>query len=309
MRGDPALVRIGAGAAGAEDFSCAASAAAKIRPGIVPVARMSSAPPQLETFALGPVMQALDRIEFDHTSLDTALAEIEQGGKRLHAGLAQFARHAVRAYLADSGPASEPELQPVQEWWVAQRIVGRTWELYAWGRRYQSPDGGLREFRFLRLGTAESRDRETAQIAIAAFAAAFGSPARWPARGAWAQPFRLQESAAVARVRVTDVGLADGSRTVHFDGTRTRLRSTSLRMAVSRSRGSPQAGRRRRAAGAPNANCWPGAPRCRASPVYSELQPRLVTAFFTMEAVKHRLARRQQVAAKPAPGARRDSRD
>jgi hypothetical protein len=110
------------------------------------------------------------------------------------------------------------DLEPVRDYWVAQRVTGlTTWELYAWGRRYQSPDGRFREFRFLRFGEAGSRQRDPAQIAIAAYCAAFGAPAPWP--DWWARPFQLRGSEVVERVRIAEIGLVDGSRVVLFDGT------------------------------------------------------------------------------------------
>ncbi len=213
MRGDPRVIRIGAGVVGEEESGCASFAAVKVRPGIQPRVRHTLPKPTLETFGLSPVMAVLDRIEFHGWAVDSALADMGSSHKPLHPGLARFAQRAVRAYLS----GEEGDLSPVQDHWVAQRITRSIWELYAWGRRYESPDGALREFRFLRYGEAGSRARDPAQIAIAAFSAAFGVAAPWP--DPWAEPFQLRAATVVNRVRIIDVGLLDGSRVVSFDGT------------------------------------------------------------------------------------------
>lgn len=73
----------------------------------------------------------------------------------------------------------------------------------------------MREFRFLRLGPA--RERSPAEIAIAAFVAAFGTPATWPKP--WSKPFQPSGRAGAKRVRVLEVGLVDGSVKLFLDAT------------------------------------------------------------------------------------------
>ena len=110
--------------------------------------------------------------------------------------------------------------EPVRHYWVAQRAAGpTTWELYAWGRRYQSNGGTVREFRFLRFGTAGGRERDMAEVALAAYATAYGHPAPWP--GIWSKPFQVVkvDPAAARYVRVLEVGLLDGSCKILFEGT------------------------------------------------------------------------------------------
>lgn len=170
----------------------------------------------LEDFVLRPIMTALDSIEFDAASPDEAIVQASLTGKPVHAGVQQFAEHATRAYVAAHGRVDH-EVVPVREWWVAQQVTeAAVWELYAWGRRYESPDGRLREFRFLRLGRVGSRDRARAEIAIAAYVTGLGTPAPWPEP--WSEPFRPRDRAQPERVRVVDVGLVDGATAVLFDG-------------------------------------------------------------------------------------------
>jgi hypothetical protein len=113
---------------------------------------------------------------------------------------------------------------------VAQKLSGGgLWEMYAWGRRYQSADGQLREFRFLRFGTVSGRTRDPSQIAIAVYAAAFGVPAPWPAKGDWAQPFNPAATTEATTIRIADAGLADGSRAVHLEVTRGEAQAFFIR--------------------------------------------------------------------------------
>lgn len=213
MAGDPTLIRIGPRIAGDEDHGCPAFNAAKARPAIVPKSRPTWPKPRLEDFPLGPVQELLDRIEFGQAPVDEVLAGPLFRGKPLHPGLAQFVRHAVSAYVAQTAIG----LIPVRPYWVVQRQNDFLWEIYAWGRRYQSAGGRVREFRFLRFGEAGARDREPAQIAIAAYATAFGDPAPWPQP--WSAPFNPQpEAHRVERVRIVEAGMIDGSVAVLFDG-------------------------------------------------------------------------------------------
>lgn len=217
MKGNPRLVRIGTGMVGDDDLTCPSCVSAKARPAIQPKVRPAKKKAPLETFALGPVMTALDRIEFRDLSVRAALDHAREIGKPLHPGLLVFTQHAVRMYL-EREPAGD--LDPVADTWVAQNTTSRSWELYAWGRRYQSSDQRIREFRFLRFGKAGVRDRSATQVAMAAFSTAFGAPAAWPAPQDWSQPFEVRSvPTRVERVRVVEIGLLDGSRHVHFDGT------------------------------------------------------------------------------------------
>ncbi|SEB45823.1 PD-(D/E)XK nuclease superfamily protein [Amycolatopsis tolypomycina] len=204
-----------AGAGRGGEWTCPSSLGWKSRPRAASVSRFPYE--HLDDFVLRPVMAALDKVEFDKSSADEALAEVQRRGKPTHPGVSRFAEHATRMYLA-SHQQRDDTMRPVREFWVAQRITTSVvWELYGWGRRYESTDGRLREFRFLRLGAVDSRDRDPAEIALAAYAAAFGAPAAWP--DPWSQPFSPSGRAGAERVRVVDVGLLDGSTVQCFDGT------------------------------------------------------------------------------------------
>ena len=218
MTGDRGLVRIGTRAA--DEGTCPARLAAKARPAMRPAQRSRARKPGMETFPLGPVMAAVDDVEFGGLPRDQALDRFGGGSKPLHPGAIAWGRYAVGCYLDSDASTGTAALIPVQHYWVVQRARGgRTWELYAWGRRYESPDGTLREFRFLRYGIADSGKRDPAQVAIAAYSAAFGVPASWP--NPWGDPFELTaaDPKEVRRVRVLEIGLAGGPAAVLFDGT------------------------------------------------------------------------------------------
>ncbi|MGW5789149.1 PD-(D/E)XK nuclease family protein [Saccharopolyspora sp. NPDC003752] len=210
------LVRIGASAGRAVDATCPSSLAWKARPRSQSARRFPDE--YWDGFVLRPVMDAVDRVEFDGVTAEQAIAEIRHQKERRHPGVIGYAEHAARVYL-ESHQHDGVGLRPVRELWVSQRITQSVvWELYAWGRRYESVDGRLREFRFLRQGDAlvDGRDEATA-IAIAAYVTAFGTPAVWPKP--WSEPFHPSGRTGAEHVRVVSVGLADGSVEPLFEGT------------------------------------------------------------------------------------------
>ena len=138
----------------------------------------------------------------------------------LHPGLARWAGNAAGGYLDAIAGLDTPATVLVPYYWAVRQVSGaRTWEAYAWGRRYQSPDGLVREHRFLRFGEADAERRDKSQVAIAAYATAFGVPAAWP--DPWQQPFRLRsgDHPAVEQIGVVEVGLDGGPPVVLFKGT------------------------------------------------------------------------------------------
>jgi hypothetical protein len=216
LTGDDGLVRVGPGTGGSEEHTCPSHAAAKARPGLRPARPLRLPKPKLETFTLGPVMDAVDRIEFHGETLDQALAGLRSRTPALHPGHLTYAEHALRTYLEACADDGGRRLRPVRPYWVAQRENGKFWELYAWWRRYESADGRLREYRRLRHG--EAKDSEPGEIAIAVYVAVHGRPATWPRK--WAHRFQPSGPAVRPdRVRVVEVGLVGGRPRVQFDGT------------------------------------------------------------------------------------------
>lgn len=175
-------------------------------------------------------MTALDLIEHRKVPPEAALesATAEPGRLPAHPGLMEWTRDAVRCYLAAAPGmariAGGEALEPTAHEWVYRwsgALPGgdaAVYEIMAWGRRYRSPSGSVRELRLPRLGSAGARERDPAEVAVAAFVAAFGVPAERPPR--WSETFRARAySDPVAQVRIIEYGCADGSVQVLFDGT------------------------------------------------------------------------------------------
>jgi len=213
MTGDARLVRISASDVD-DDAGCPERLAVKARPAVVPATPLRYGRSRYEQFPLGRLMDVLDEHEFKGATLHDALATLV-GDESLHPATLRWIRHAAECYVASSADGGDDPLEAVQPYWVAQRPGQRTWELYGWGRRYQSADGSHREFRFLRLGRADDRPRPPGQVAVAAYTTAVGEPANWPRP--WREPFRPSTATAASHVRITEVGLLDGSHKVLFD--------------------------------------------------------------------------------------------
>lgn len=253
MTGPANHVRVGTRSVG--EGTCPDFHAAKAHPALWPATRPRPRKEKLDTFPLGVLNAALDEIEIRGATIaqavDRAVKNAEQAGKRLHSGALTWIWTTVDRYLAGATSYEEhdrsgvPATVPVQDYWVAREdhrsSGGSLWEMYAYGRRYESPDSSTREIRLLHYGTfnplqpIEERqeqgheswvDRKRAehagQEAIAAYSAAFGVLCAWPRP--WAKPFRPSQVAhsgagSADLVRVVQVGLADGIHHVVFEGT------------------------------------------------------------------------------------------
>lgn len=246
LKGNPRLLRVSASLAGTAENTCPSYTAAKARPAVSARAARRHPHARLEDFSLGQVQTALDRVEFDGLSLDAALRDVGQGGRPLHDTQQTYIRHAVRTYLDNKRPRNAPAVVPCQsEWVLCATKDERTWEYVPWGRRYHDPATGLREFRFLLFGRAGERERPAAQIALAAHATGSGEPALRP--DDHAAPYASLGAEVVKWVRVTEVGLLDGSYNVLFEGTPEKARTFFAKHAADRVRtlvqdGNPQPG-------------------------------------------------------------------
>jgi hypothetical protein len=230
MTGSAGLVRVSSRTARADERACPASASAKARPALWPGLRSSVRSTARPEFTLGPFMAALDLIEQHTASLEAALerAAEEPGRLAAHPGLIEWTRDAVGRYLAAIGGMARATggtgVEPTADEWVYRwsgALPGgdrAMYEITAWGRRYRNSDGSVRELRLPRLGSAGVRDRDPAEVAVAAYVAALGVPAQRGQR--WSDPFRARACPdLVARVRVVEYGCADASVQVLFDGT------------------------------------------------------------------------------------------
>ena len=226
LEGDARLLRVYATAARAGERACPQYLAAKARPGLWPPQSTPRRQPGLEQFPLDPVMTLLDMAEYDGLTLEQAQAQLREGStaSRPHPGLLRWAGHAAARYLsagaaldAVRGWVAEPASRP----WVMQVASpgdagGFTYELCAWGRRYESADGQMRELRLPRVKSVVDRAVDPGEAAAAAMVLARGSMALGRPRSG--KPHYLGRPQQVRCIRVAEVGCEDGSWQVMFDG-------------------------------------------------------------------------------------------
>jgi hypothetical protein len=169
---------------------------------------------------LGLIMDVLDRVESGQP-LDEALGLLDTSfPSAANADPRRYIAHAVDSYL--TATADRPPLLLHRRMWALQHRSEVVRELWSWGRRYQSPDGSLRELRLLRFKSADKSRRTEGEVAVAAYVTAFGSTA---CQGEyWDEAFELSDGPHPERVTVLEVGLLDGSREILFDGTTSEAR-------------------------------------------------------------------------------------
>lgn len=181
----------------------------------------------VKDFALGPVMDMLDLIEHEKKEVEQAMAS-PRATRGCHPAHLTWTRDAVRNYLAARDrqerarhAAGHPATFPVAEEWVAVAALpvadsrgARRYERTAWGRRYVSADGGVRELWLPSVNTVKE-DRTDAEIAAAASVALMGVPAA----GKFGRPYvpAGEPGPAPRQVRVIAVGCGDGEVRVLAD--------------------------------------------------------------------------------------------
>ncbi|MEU6354950.1 PD-(D/E)XK nuclease family protein [Streptomyces sp. NPDC047072] len=200
----------------------------KIRPGAPRPSRSVKSGRTLTAWALGPLHDVLDLIEFKSLSMRDALAEWRTASERpVHPGLAQWTEHAVSSYLAASEripvPTGVPHavsLEPVSRLWARQRGAQKPtdpewYEEMVTDRRYAGH--GIRELRVVRKGSVTDHPRDEAEIAMAVGVLAGGLPvlsSRWEKNH-----LRLGSSEEPRLVRLVEIGCADASCRLLFEGT------------------------------------------------------------------------------------------
>lgn len=212
------LLRLSISAARGSAHTCHRSESVKLRPGSVK-SRNVGGGERFDRFILSAVMDALDMIEFRNADIEVAVNSLTKRRTLLHPAAERYAEHAIRSYAEHSLSVAAP-MSPVRGWWVAQRDSPKAlWEMWAWGRRYESVAAGVRELRLLRMSSVNrpGDDDDLAATAIAAYVVAFGATGQWPRP--WSAPFELRHREMVERARVVELGLFDGSVRVLFDGT------------------------------------------------------------------------------------------
>ncbi|WP_150252307.1 hypothetical protein [Nocardiopsis deserti] len=194
----------------------------------------------------------LDLVEHAGMALEEACARLPAlggpgrvlpGGRLAppHAGLLVWVRHAARCYLealAGDGGRGGLRRAPVFDFWVRQYLPvpgspnSRPYEVCARGRRYtyaRGPDR-VRELRIPVTGAAGEGARSRAEVAVAAYVLATGTPVDRDAcaarperyRSGTPYPMRGHRGGADARppdrVRVVEASCLDSSTAVLYDG-------------------------------------------------------------------------------------------
>lgn len=190
LKREPADIRIGLSDLHLGKGGCPTARAVKVRGGRSWPSRMETGGGLLVDFALGPLMNLLDQVEFGTRGMERVLERVVLTreeyyfrGELVHPGLVDWTIDLVKAYLAArdthlarQGPSCPI---PVRGEWVVRTELNRVdrrgfriYERFCWGRRYESADGSVREIWLLSLGAV--KDRSVAQLALGAYVAAHG---------------------------------------------------------------------------------------------------------------------------------------
>lgn len=214
---------------------CPQGLALKIRPVDSRPPRAAAGVRTLTGWSLGPLHDVVDRIEFGQLPLEEALAgRLADTGRPLHAALARWTEHAVRSYFtavakipALPGVPLDELLEPVSRLWARQRGPLKpgdpdVYEEVVGDRRYSGH--GVRELRLVRTGSVAERPggepdrpRDEAEIAVAVGVLAGGRPVLSSKRER--KPLRLGRFEPARLVRLVEIGCADASYRVLFEGT------------------------------------------------------------------------------------------
>ncbi|MEV5615895.1 PD-(D/E)XK nuclease family protein [Streptomyces bacillaris] len=265
ITGDPGLIRVFAGGAKEREEDCPTLRAVKARPRLQAMHRTHYKPADFEPFALATVMRRLDVLEFGRVREDPTRV------RPSHPGLERYAEHAVDQYLA-AVKSLDPggELLPDPQYWVRQSRTAadphgnRTvYELRVWGRCYANRERTVCELRLLRFGSAQpgkrgSGERDPAEIAMAAYVAAYGGRAAEPTR--WRDEHSVRDAVTPQRVRVVEIGCLDGSVGPLFDGTPDEAEAAYRRLAAPRLRATVDAVHRRPGSGCVTCRLTAGCP-------------------------------------------------
>jgi len=237
VTGNARHTRVMASALGAPAGSCREKLASKARPALFldrPFDRaMNGRTAPYRTFSLGIVVDAVrllasnpevvpadaDPVVAAASLVDAVLSD----GASAHAGARTWAVHAVTSYLEADEYLREdfPGLRPVGTRAVMYKSPdGEVKEVDVWGLWLRDQSTGVAELRMLRQrAIGDARPRDPAVVAVGAKIAADGQP--YETDGKRYRPFlpMVDTDGEVRRVRVVDVGLADASYDVLFDGT------------------------------------------------------------------------------------------
>jgi hypothetical protein len=225
-QGDPRLIRVGLPLLREDPRGCPRGAALRARPLVTQHPARERRRP-VKDFPLGPVMDVLDLVEHERKEVGAALAA-RSAVRGCHPAHRAWTRDAVQNYLAARDreertrhAAGHPATFPVADEWAAiaelpapdARGADR-YERTAWGRRYASADGSVREIWLPSVNSVKD-DRGAPEIAAAASVVLSGVPAK----AGFGRPYtRTGRPGPVPRqVRVIAVGCGDSEVRVLAD--------------------------------------------------------------------------------------------
>ncbi|WP_433194492.1 PD-(D/E)XK nuclease family protein [Nocardia sp. CA-107356] len=192
----------------------------------------------MEDFTFAPLMGALDLIEHEGWSHADANAELmrtkgkfDSNRAPAHPSLLEWTAYAIPRYLAAreaeqaETEGSVPQTIPMRFEWAALYDRGTAepdsrgatrYERFAWGRRYASADGTVRDLWLPSIGTARS-NRSEAEKAALADVLARGEVCPRPGFERPYRPLRNQPSLRPERVRAFGYGCGDGKAVLLLD--------------------------------------------------------------------------------------------
>jgi len=222
MHGDPTVVRVSASMLDRMDRRCPSFVAAKAHPAVWPdVFDRRDSP--IESFPLGLVMDALDRIELgDEAPRDAIEAVLRDSQKVIHPLLIRWMHHAVSQYVTasqDLADALAVDLRLDRFGRLIQFQDDHGWRsLVAWGRWYTSIDGTVREFRRLRMSRIRAEDLVTPAVAARARLLADGARATANVfRRSPPVPTADEPEPSAARIRIVEISLDTADHQVIVD--------------------------------------------------------------------------------------------
>lgn len=242
--GNGTLVRTNLPAARGDKRDCPTAVSAKARPFLQADPKPPYIPESVAMFGLRAFTATIDRVEAG-AAPEAVIADLRSTSARFeedwkapaHRGHVAWTQAAVRRFLAAREEDQRAALgegraltRPAPAEWVVHRDLAspdangaRAYERTAWGRRYASDDGRLRELWLISQGPAKA-SRPDAELAAAAYVCALGHPAAdggrkpyrplTPGRDTGPSPSLTQ------RIRIVEFGCADGVARVLADWSR-----------------------------------------------------------------------------------------
>lgn len=237
VTGDPGIVRVTPRHTKSGSHTCPDQIRAAVRPLIGPPGGSPFLTGPLQEFATNPLHGCLDLVEFEGHTVPGAVAELRRtrgvlqrwwpAAHPVHLRWTELAlARYVTARTAEQDAAKSagsPPTEAVADHWVWRTPLRspdprgiRQYEHTVTGRRYQSADGRVRDLWLTSMGRAKT-DRPEAELAAIALVLAVGGTGPKPKFGKASSADARYADQAPERVRIFDLGCADGSYRLLLD--------------------------------------------------------------------------------------------